>query len=140
MKAIQDSFNLIKFLIKKKVMKKILFATLAILFLFASCKKDSAEEQSVCDIEEPLVNIEWLKEIHFTFQASASPQANKIVQYTYQGECAFYIDNCVTCPDGAQYVYNELQEVLCEFGTIAGLNTCPDFFTEATDELVLWGD
>ena len=123
-------------------MKKILLATITILFLFASCKKNNDEEPqpTSCDIQNPLETIDWLKDTHFMFQASASPQATKIVQYTYQGECAFLIDNCVSCPDGGQVVYNQLQEVLCEFGTIAGLNTCPNFFDEVSDEVILWGD
>ncbi len=122
-------------------MKNFLFIIIACAFIFTSCKKKGDEvKDPTCDIENPLETIQWLKDIHFAFQASASPQATKIVQYTYQGECAFYIDNCVTCPDGGQIVYNEAEDILCEFGTIAGLNTCPDFFNEATDEVILWGN
>ena len=123
-------------------MKKLFLATLILLFLFSSCKKDKEEtpQSFTCDIQNPLETIDWLKDIHFTFQVSASPQATKIVQYTYQSKCVYLIDNCVNCEDGGQVVYDQFQEMICEFGTIAGLNTCPNFFNEVSDEVILWGN
>ncbi len=35
-------------------------------------------------------------------------------------------------------VYNCQGQVICQFGGIAGLNTCPDFYDTATDKKVIW--
>jgi hypothetical protein len=111
----------------KNSISKLVLVLLSINLLFIACKKDATE--TTC-IENPLENIDWLKQTHQAFQISMSPQATRIVQYMYQGECVYLIDSCVNCSDGGQTVFNENQETICQFGTIAGLNTCPDFFDQ----------
>lgn len=118
------------------------------LFLFAftlivtSCKEDDLPEEVVttCNIDNPLETIQWLKEIRDGFDMQANPLPKKIIQYFYQGECVFLIDGCVGCADNLTTVYNVNQDVICEFGGIAGVDTCPDFDTEATGEIILYGN
>ena len=111
----------------------ILFTLLLICSL--ACQKESVNPQ-VCP-SNPLESISWLKEIHENFQKIAAPSANRIIQYEYKGACVFLIDPCYQCPDGLVVVYNSAKEIVCEFGSIAGLNTCPDFYELATNKLVL---
>ena len=122
----------------KNTFVKITLILVVTLSTFTSCKDKEETPTDLCTIANPLEDIDWLKDMHTTFQISQSPQATKIIQYNYNGECVFLIDSCVNCDDGSQEVYNEQQELICQFGTIAGLNTCPDFFDEATFEVILW--
>ena len=112
----------------------------AITFI-ATCKKDDQpKEATTCDIDNPLETLQWLKEIRDGFDMQANPLPKRITQYFYQGECVFLIDGCVGCDDNLTTVYNVDQDVICEFGGIAGVDTCPDFDTEATGELILYGN
>lgn len=113
----------------------------AITFIATACKKDDQpEEATICDIDNPLETLQWLKEIRDGFDMQANPLPKRITQYFYQGECVFLIDGCVGCDDNLTTVYNVDQDVICEFGGIAGVDTCPDFDTEATGELILYGN
>ena len=117
-----------------------------IMLISTSCKKDNQIIDSggilvtTCTIENPLETIQWLKEIRDGFDMQANPLPKKITQYFYQGECVFLVDGCVGCADNLTILYNEDQDVICEFGGIAGVNTCPDFETEATGESILYGN
>jgi len=115
----------------------------SISLILASCKKDTSTEENLattCDINDPLETIQWLKETKETFEISMSPSAKRITQYFYQGECVFLINGCVGCDDNLTTVYNVDQEVICEFGGIGGVNTCPDFEAGATGEINLYGN
>ena len=115
----------------------------AICFIATSCKKENQSEEKLattCTIDNPLETIQWLKEISNGFMAQANPLPKRITQYFYQGECVFLIDGCVNCDDNLTTLYNVDQDVICEFGGIAGINTCPNFETEATGEIILYGN
>jgi hypothetical protein len=109
----------------------------AIILMATSCKKDN-QTITTCTIDNPLETIQWLKETKEAFELSMSPSAKRITQYFYQGECVFLIDGCLQCNDNLTTVYDVNQDIICEFGGIAGVDTCPDFDTEATDETILW--
>ena len=117
-----------------------------IILISTSCEKENQliDEEGVlittCNINDPLETIQWLKEIRDGFDMQANPLPKRITQYFYQGECVFLIDGCVECDDNLTTLYNEAQDVICEFGGIAGVNTCPNFETEATGETILYGN
>lgn len=108
----------------------------------ASEDLDAATElgfiSGVCVTEDSLEDIEWLKSLKDQFMASAQPAGSRIIQYQYDGECVFLVDPCYQCADGLQTVYNYKQEKVCEFGGITDLNTCEDFFENASNEWVIW--
>jgi hypothetical protein len=89
-------------------------------------------DASTCGSGKP----EWL----LATIASAEQNGSKgeIIQYQYKGETVFSIDTCVGCPDSMTVVYNCVQETKCQFGGIAGLNTCPDFTDTATGKKIIW--
>ena len=62
----------------------------------------------------------------------------QIIQYDYKNETVFLIDSCNGCNDNLTIIYNCKGEIICEFGGIAGLNTCPDFEKQANNKRVLW--
>ncbi len=103
-----------------------------------SCETFESANMQVCDVENPLEDLPWLKDIKLAIQLNMSPAGSQIIQYSYKGEYVFWVDVCFQCPDGVIAVYNCAGEVICEFGGIDGRNTCIDFETEATDSTNLF--
>lgn len=108
----------------------------SIIFL-TSCPSDIHYEM-ICEVEVPTEDLAWLKEIKTNFEKSSSASKKKIIQYNYKNETVFFVDSCNDCADNLTTVYNCQGLVICEFGGIAGLNTCPSFDTEATNKIILW--
>lgn len=104
----------------------------------AACNPKEANDKYFCNSENPTEEIPWLKEIKEDLMKSAKISGFQIIGYTYKGESVFYIDACYYCPDDIKAVYDCNGNVICEFGGITGLNTCPDFETEATDSTMLF--
>lgn len=77
----------------------------------------------------------WLSEL-----IKSGPASNKsiIIQYKYTGQAVFSVNMCLDCADAMTVVYDCDQNVVCQFGGIAGLNTCPDFEQNATRIRVIW--
>jgi len=113
------------------------FILLSILFL-TSCGNTKEVSAIPCGTNNPLEDIAWLKEIKTGFDMSASATKKQIIQYMYNNETVFLIDACIGCPDSLTTVYNCKKEVVCQFGGIAGFNTCPDFNEKATNKKIVW--
>ncbi|PQJ80026.1 DUF6970 domain-containing protein [Polaribacter porphyrae] len=109
----------------------------SVIFL-TSCPANTAFIESDCNVEVPIEDLAWLKEIKTSFEQSTSVSKKKIIQYDYKNETVFLINSCDDCSDNLVTVYNCDKEVICEFGGIAGLNTCSDFEKEAINEKILW--
>jgi hypothetical protein len=62
----------------------------------------------------------------------------EVYLWTYKGKTVVEINACVNCSDAMTAVYDGAGNEICLFGGIAGLNTCPDFATEATDRRLYW--
>jgi len=111
---------------------------LTLLVLSSSCTNDDDNIKNSCGVDNVLEDLAWLKEIKFAFEASTSAIKKTIIQYTYNNETVFLINDCVNCADVLTKVYNCKKELICEFGGIAGLNTCPDFEDNATNKIILY--
>jgi hypothetical protein len=117
-----------------KTRMKILFA-LALLVLINTAFQCEPriiipEESKYCS------NVDWLRSIIENAQQSNSK--TEVIRYQYKGETVYYIDTCLGCADSMRQVYNCPGEVICQFGGIAGFNTCPDFESTATNKKVIW--
>jgi hypothetical protein len=104
-------------------------------FLHLSCNPD--KNGRVCGTDNPLEDLPWLKEVAFVMSANANMIGGQIIQYHYQGNYVFMVNDCYGCLDGLITVHNCDGDVICEFGGIAGLNTCLDFQETATDSTML---
>ncbi len=62
----------------------------------------------------------------------------KIWKLTYHNDVVFMINDCVNCYDGMVVVYNCEGAIICEFGGLAGLNTCPDFEANSSKPTLIW--
>ena len=116
-------------------MKKII-SLLILIFIF------SCDEQipTTCGVENPVEQLSFLQEAKNTIDVVQCAGKSQIIQYTYNNETVFLVNICDSFVDGQTLVYNCKGEVLCTFGGIAGENTCPDFETQATNKILLYGD
>lgn len=88
------------------------------------------EESGYC------TNVDWLRAIIESAEQSSTKA--EVIRYQYKGETVYLIDTCKGCADSMAQVYNCSGEVICQFGGIAGFNTCPDFEGTATNKKVIW--
>ena len=116
---------------------KVLYQVLILSFAFLAISCDDTDVDA-CQFSDPLEELDWLKQLKTGFDMSSQPAGSQIVMYTYQDQMVFWVDPCVNCSDGLISVYNCDGDVICEFGGIAGVDTCPDFSVEATDRQVLY--
>jgi hypothetical protein len=112
-----------------------LILTAMILFSQFSCEDSTNNDEQSCNTDAPLEDLNWLKELKETLESNT--MQSLILQYKYNGEDVFFVDPCYGCPDGMSTVYNCEGEILCSFGGFAGINTCPDFHSQATDSTVI---
>ncbi|MFY0592248.1 DUF6970 domain-containing protein [Roseivirga sp.] len=61
-----------------------------------------------------------------------------VTEYLYNGEKVFGFDPGLVYPDMMTTIVNEDCEVVCQFGGIAGLMTCPDFNENAEVIGIIW--
>ncbi|TGV03980.1 DUF6970 domain-containing protein [Flavivirga rizhaonensis] len=110
---------------------------LLLLISFFGCNEtdDDNASSKICSAD-PLENVEWLKEL----VNNPNPNGLEIIQYDYKQQTVFSINNCLNCADGFVIVYDCKKNKVCEFGGIAGINTCPDFDTKAINKKVLFTD
>ncbi|MFK8059172.1 MAG: hypothetical protein AB8B78_03680 [Polaribacter sp.] len=94
----------------------------------------------VCDVENPLENLTFLKEAKNNIDRIDCGGKSTITQYTYKNETVFEINICDQIADGQTLVYNCSGKIICVFGGIAGQNTCPDFEKERTNKKIVYGN
>jgi len=100
-------------------------------WLITGCEDDL---DSVC-VDEPFDRYEWLADIRADLKTTEI--SSSITQYRYNEQCV-YLVNPGDYPDSMTQVYNMEGEVICQFGGIAGSNTCPDFYEKATDAKIIF--
>ena len=81
-------------------------------------------------------NTDWLQEIMIA--ASKGTSKAEVIRYQYNSQTVYYINTCIDCADSMGQVYTCSGEVICQFGGIAGFNTCPDFENAAMHKKVIW--
>jgi len=111
----------------------IVFMTL----LLATCAFQ-CDNSSIPDESAYCTDTAWLQTIIKNAQQNTSKA--EVIRYRYNDQAVYYINTCIDCADGMAQVYTCSGEVVCQFGGIAGLNTCPDFNDTATDKKVVWSN
>ncbi len=117
---------------------KLIYLLLTV-FIFLSCEENEDVITNNCT-DNPLQNIAWLKAIVGNESRINRIGSIKITQYTYNGDTAFLIDDCIGngCADNLATLYDCEKNKLCEFGGVAGVNNCTDFESEATNPILLY--
>lgn len=115
-------------------MKKIItFLLLAVGLSAFQCEDGQAilsEESGYCS------DLGWLQTI--IQNANQNTSKAEVIRYRYNNQTVYYINTCLDCADSMAQVYTCAGDVICQFGGIAGLNTCPDFADKATGKKVIW--
>lgn len=108
-----------------------------LLFSNISCETKENNPKTICGYNDPVHELPWLRDRIAALETDMGPAGYQIIRYQYHGAYVFLIDPCYGCADDLISVYNCDGDVICEFGGIAGQNTCPDFETAATDSTML---
>lgn len=129
--------NLIVSLIKKQHAMRsiyiIYFSSVISIFSLLSCR---GQQVATTQTEKALP--EWLALRINDFEESGFDTKGQVDEYTYKNETVYKVDFCKNCPDNLIQVFNVNGDVLCEFGGIAGTNSCPDFDNSAKFEKTVW--
>lgn len=105
-----------------------------LLILLISVTNCKAQQQVVSADTLPV----WLNEKIEVFITNNPDGKGRVEEFLYREQTVYLVNFCVACPDFLVYVYNKEEEVICEFGGIAGTNTCPDFSNEAISQGIIW--
>lgn len=103
-----------------------------LVFAVSGCK---AQQQSVATTN---TMPDWLNKKIEQFKIDNPDGKGQVEKFLYHEQTVYLVDFCVGCPDFLVYVYNEAEEVICEFGGIAGISTCADFAEEAISKGIVW--
>lgn len=118
---------------KQLVMKISKIILLLLVITFAQC--DKPIEPSICPDSE---NRDWYRTLTKQYKRSNHIKV-EIYSYTYNAQMVISVQTVEpTCCDFMDVVYDCSGNVICQFGGFAGLNTCPDFGTEATDKKLIF--
>jgi len=98
---------------------------------FSTCKKENdIPIEKVCDVENPLKDLPWLKEIVDRLieedKTSFFKPHARIFQCNYIEGTGFLLEMNVASPDGGYYFRNCEGEHLCFVGGVAGFS-CKEF-------------
>ena len=110
---------------------KNLLALILLVFAVSACK---AQQQSLTTTNMP----DWLDKKIEQFKIENPDGKGQVEKFLYHEQTVYLVNFCVGCPDFLVYVYNEDEEVICEFGGIAGISSCTDFDKEAISKGIVW--
>lgn len=81
---------------------------------------------------------EWFVDLKNQYPSNSDIKV-EIYSYTYNNSFVIAVNTVEpTCCDFMDAVYDCNGNVICQFGGIAGLNTCPDFAGTATNKKLIF--
>lgn len=107
------------------------------LLVMLSCDDEDSCPTQVCDVEDPVTNLPWLADRIALAELMPEFYA-EISMYKYNGDYVFLQIQAENVIDGQDLVFDCEGNQICRFRGLAGENTCPDFFEEATFKEKLW--
>ncbi|MDR3062170.1 MAG: hypothetical protein LBU57_08675 [Dysgonamonadaceae bacterium] len=104
-----------------------------------SCGNDDSNPKiKVCNVENPLTDLPWLKKFIDESKQGHQVSRMKIYQSSYDdGKIGFLIDICEGCPDAGLLLTNCEGENLCVLGGLAG-DLCTDFKIDFENKKLIW--
>lgn len=117
---------------------KITFGIFLVFLAFVySCNSPPENEELNCGTIDPFTELTWLSDIKRTIEIRASAAGAQIIQYKYEGNYVFWIeDPCCDNETPQAKVYNCEGELICSFDG-EGNSNCPIFKDLATDSTML---
>ena len=125
-------------------MKPIKYLPLIALFLgglwLAGCKGNSDPPELACNVDNPLTDLPWLKDIIDGFEKEAEegyvPSA-KVYQCTYKDGAGFLIEPCVECLSSGYIFTNCEGTTLCEMKELDEY-PCPELNINFKNKKLIW--
>ena len=106
-----------------------------LLLMLGLAQCDKPVDPTICPDSE---NRDWYKELTNQYKPWSHIKV-EIYSYTYNSQMVIGVHTVEpTCCDMMDVVYDCSGNSICQFGGIAGLNTCPDFASTATDKKLLF--
>lgn len=115
---------------------KYIFKFLFVLTCLACSDTNNEQRPLQTCANNPLETIDWIKDLINNTDSNGL----EIIQYEYKEQTVFSINKCLNCADNLITVYDCQKNKICEFGGIAGLNTCTDFDTETSNKTIIFTD
>lgn len=110
---------------------------LILLLLSPSCI-EKEQDALICDVSDPLNDLEWLKDLKKAFEIRMTPLGARIIYYSYKGQDVFWVeDPCCNYEAPHAKVYNCGGRVLLTFDGECN-SDCLEFWETATDSLLLF--
>ena len=116
---------------------------LVVVILFAVTGCDKSETPPIaCNVDNPLTDLPWLKEIVDGFEYDAvtwgyNPHA-RIYQCAYKDGIGFLLEMCVGCPDAGYSFRNCEGIVLCGDGRHSGEDNCSELNIDFENRKLIW--
>ena len=115
---------------------------LVVITLFAAIGCHKSENLiETCNVENPLTDLPWLKELIDGFEKDAEAGYKhhvRIYQCTYKDGIGFLLEPCVGCPD-AGYSFRNCEGVtLCGEGGLLGGDNCSEFNIDFENKKLIW--
>ena len=110
----------------------------SLLFFVASCEP---ERRKTCNVDNPLTDLLWLKEIVNNAEENTEGGYGshvRIYQCNYRDGIGFSVEMCVDCPDAGYGFCNCEGVVLCGGGGISGADNCPEFNIDFENKKLIW--
>ncbi len=102
-------------------------------FVLVGCSEKNVDEKPWVNICSDLA---WLEAL----QGSINQSGHKAEIYLahYLGQRVFEVNPCLDCAEMITTVYDCQGQVICAFGGLVGLNTCPDYAPDPETKLLYW--
>ncbi len=125
-------------------MKANIFKTTIILLTliggFSSCSQKECPKETVCNVNNPLTDLSWLKELVNSYNDDVKAGYKRhiqIYQCSYKNGTGFLVDDCVGCSDPSFVLYNCEGLTLCTIGGIATLQ-CEEYNVDLENTKLIW--
>jgi hypothetical protein len=126
---------------KSKILKLLttflLLLPLCIVVLGAGCEKD--DSISVCGVDNPLINLDWLKNSRIDLEEDADVSSAEIILYRSNDVDYIYIQKSVnSAHDFPNTIYDCEGNEKYKCGGNQPIDNCATFFSEAQKIKTLW--
>jgi len=122
-------------------MKSSLYLVIITLFVVTGCDNSKYTHEG-CNVDNPLVDFPWLKEIVVGFESDSkalgyNPHA-RIYQCSYKDGICFLLEMCVDCPDAEYNFLNCKGNFLCSGGGKSGGDNCLGINIDMKNKKLIW--
>jgi len=101
------------------------------------CFTDNSEEINTRNLNNHLEELAFSKEAQDSQDLLDWIGIGSIIQYTFNLAHVFEASTCSQIACDQTLSYNDTGEVICTFGKIADVNTCPYFYKKVTNKIIL---